>query len=61
MKFTAANDDRRVKQIMLRYFKRVAISRDINQNRSVCDTLFFFFKSQILENDIFSIAMDPCM
>ena len=28
IKSTAANDDRRVKQTMLRYFKRVAIFRD---------------------------------
>ena len=40
MKSTAANDNRTVKQTMLRYFKHVASLRDKHYpNRSVCDAL----------------------
>ena len=60
----AANDNRRVKQTMLRYFKRVVIFRDKHYtNRRVREALriCLFSISQYLEKDMFSIEMDPRM
>ena len=64
MKSTAANDNGRVKQSMLRYFKRVTIFRDTHYpNIEASVTLFAFviLISQFLENDMFSIEMDSRM
>ena len=57
---TAANDNRRVKQTMLRYFKRVANFRDKhNPDRSVRDALrICFLISRFLENDGSAHSMD---
>ena len=63
MKSTAANDNRRVKKTMLRYFKGITIL-EINFTQieaSVTLIAFVFLMSQYLENDMFSIEMDPCM
>ena len=52
MKSIAGNDNRSVKQIVL-FFKR--------KEASVTLFAFVVLISQFLENDMFSIEMDPCM
>ena len=62
MKSIVANDNKRVRQTMLRYFKCVTVFWDKHyQNRRVRDALRIFLISQFLENDMFSIEIDPRM
>ena len=58
MKSIATNDNRRVKQTILRRFKRVAIFRD---KHYVTLLAFVILTSQFLENDMFSIEMHSRM
>ena len=59
----ARNDNRRVKQIVSLYFKHMAILEINITQMEASETLFAFVVliSQFLENDMFSIEMDPCM
>ena len=63
MKSTAANESRRDKQTMLRYFKRVAILEITITQIEASVTLFALVISisQFLENDMSSIKTDPRM
>ena len=63
LKSTAANGDKRVKQTMLRYFKCITIFRDKHYPNRSFVTLFAFVTliAQFLQNDMFSIEMDPRM
>ena len=57
MKSTAANDNRRVKQTMLHYFKRVAIFRDQKSpNRNVRDTSHLLFQYHYFLKTIYFLS-----
>ena len=59
MKSVAANDNSRVKQTMLRYFKRVAILRDKHCTAQMEASVTFF--ASVFFNITISFEMDPPM